>query len=301
MRALRPLHLIGFLMACTLIACTPFSPAAATAARVSATIPSATSTMRPPATTAAPQVTRTQPETPRPPTASPTPEPAAMLCSPLEGIEISELWSPDLLKNPFDPPQPGMDGGHQGVDFAYWTRGERKSMLGHPIQAVLAGSVAAVLPLRQPYGNAVIIETPLDQLPPGWLAQVPVPTPAPTAALIPSLYCPAGGETVRLAAAAFPSDYSLYLLYAHFDQPANAAVGQEVACGQVIGGAGTTGNSVNIHLHLETRLGPSGAVFSSMGHYENTATDLEMSNYCAWRVSGLFQMFDPMRLLALQP
>lgn len=235
------------------------------------------------------------------PPASPTPAPEAAVCSPLEGIEIGELESPDLLKNPFDPPQPGMDGGHQGVDFAYWTRGERSSMLGHPVQAVLSGKVAAVLPLRQPYGNAIIIETPLNTLPPGWLTLVPIPTPAPTSASIPALYCPAGGEADGLQASAFPADYSVYLLYAHLDLPPQASAGQEIACGEVIGLAGTTGNSVNIHLHLETRLGPSGAVFTSMGHYDNAATPLEMSNYCAWRVSGLFQMFDPMRLLALQP
>jgi murein DD-endopeptidase MepM/ murein hydrolase activator NlpD len=197
-----------------------------------------------------------------------------------------------------------MDGGHQGIDLAYWSYGDRKTMQGHPVLSVLDGQVAAALPLRQPYGYAVIVETRLDHLPPGWLSAVPIPTPAPTVAPDSSLFCPPGSEvdalSVSAAAARFPEDYSLYLLYAHLDQPAAVQLGQPVACGQVIGAAGTTGNSVNIHLHLETRLGPAGAAFTSMDHYDNAASDLEMSNYCAWRVSGLFQMFDPLHLLTLK-
>lgn len=191
-----------------------------------------------------------------------------------------------------------------GIDLAYWSRGERKTMLGHPILSVLDGQVAAALPLRQPYGYAVIVETHLTSLPAGWLDVAVVPTPAPTVQPAANLYCPPGSEVDALAAAAgsarFPQDYSLYLLYAHLDQPPAVELGQSVACGQVIGAAGTTGNSVNIHLHLETRLGPSGATFTSMDHYDNAATNLEMSNYCAWRVSGLFQLFDPLKLLSIQ-
>jgi murein DD-endopeptidase MepM/ murein hydrolase activator NlpD len=73
--------------------------------------------------------------------------------------------------------------------------------------------------------------------------------------------------------------------------------GELVSCGQVIGEVGTTGKSVNAHLHLETRAGPYGATFPAMAHYENDATNAEMSAYCTWRVSGLFQMFDPLALL----
>ena len=70
---------------------------------------------------------------------------------------------------------------------------------------------------------------------------------------------------------------------------------------EAIGAVGTTGNSVNYHLHLEMRIGPSDAMFSSMAHYMNNATNEEMHNYCVWRVSGVFQMLDPMQLFQTSP
>jgi murein DD-endopeptidase MepM/ murein hydrolase activator NlpD len=218
------------------------------------------------------------------------------LCSPLEGITLAELDEPDLLKNPFQLPRPGMDDGHHGVDFAYWSRGERSSMLDLPVNSVLPGTVAAVLDNRIPYGYTVIIETPLDQLPQEWIQQIAVPTPAPTVPPAGALSCPPE-----------PNDYaaqpgrSLYLLYAHFSQPSELMVGQTVACGENIGLVGTTGNSVNYHLHLETRVGPAGVTFAQMAHYDNRAVESELRSYCTWRVSGLFQMFDPMEILSLQP
>jgi hypothetical protein len=45
------------------------------------------------------------------------------------------------------------------------------------------------------------------------------------------------------------------------------------------------------------RLGPAGVRFSSLAHYDASATIEEMFNYCTWRVSGLFQLVDPMLLL----
>ena len=97
----------------------------------------------------------------------------------------------------------------------------------------------------------------------------------------------------------YPASYSLYLLYAHLNKAPLAKVGDTVACGQQIGEVGTTGNSINPHLHLETRLGPSGATFTSLSHYINNATPEEMSNYCTWRISGWFQAFDPLKLFTL--
>jgi len=35
-----------------------------------------------------------------------------------------------------------------------------------------------------------------------------------------------------------------------------------------------------------------------MSHYRNDATDQEKASYCAWRVSGLFQAFDPQLLFS---
>ncbi len=98
------------------------------------------------------------------PFVSPSPS-LPQICSPLEGITISELTQPDLLKNLFQPPRQGMDDGHHGVDFAYWSRGERKTMLGLPVLSAMTGRISGIIKNREPYGNAIIIETPLDELP----------------------------------------------------------------------------------------------------------------------------------------
>jgi murein DD-endopeptidase MepM/ murein hydrolase activator NlpD len=226
------------------------------------------------------------------PLPSATPQPPFAVCSPLQGIALAELGQPDLLKNPFEQPRAGMDDGHHGSDFAYWSRGERSSMLGHPVLAVLSGQVAAVLENRQPYGYAVIIETPLDTLPADWLASREIPAPQPTVPAAPNLSCPPDpipyGEQAHR---------SLYLLYAHLDQPPTLTAGQTVTCGDPLGVVGTTGRSVNYHLHLETRVGPAGATFPAMAHYDASASQAEMSTYCTWRVSGLFALFDPMPVL----
>jgi murein DD-endopeptidase MepM/ murein hydrolase activator NlpD len=215
------------------------------------------------------------------------------ICSPLEGISLEELGRPDLLKNPFDPPRPGFDSGHHGADFAYWSRGERTTMLGLPVYAVLAGRVAGVILDRYPYGNAVIIETSLDTLPTGWMEAGPIPTPGPTTVPDPSLYCPAGADFGETG-----PGRSLYLLYAHMQEAPLVGVGKTIACGEQLGQVGTTGKSVNPHLHLETRVGPSGVIFAGMAHYDNAATNEEMAAYCVWRVSGLFAMFNPLDLFS---
>jgi murein DD-endopeptidase MepM/ murein hydrolase activator NlpD len=222
---------------------------------------------------------------------SPTVRPPFTICSPLEGISLAELGQPDLLKNPFEQPRPGMDDGHHGADFAYWSRGERSTMQGLPVYSVLSGRVAGVLENRLPYGNTVIIETPLDSLPDDWLAALDIPAPQPTVPAAPNLICPP--DQVDYGQ---PDRRSLYLLYAHLDSHSALVAGQSVACGGLVGEVGTTGKSVNYHLHLETRVGPAGAVFPALAHYEASASEAEMSAYCTWRVSGLFAMFDPMQL-----
>lgn len=222
------------------------------------------------------------------------PAPVTAVCSPLEDVTLAELAEPDLLKNPFEAPRPGMDDGHFGADFAYWSRGAHKQMLGLPVRSVLHGRVAGVIHNRMPYGNAVIIETSLSELPDIW--QPVLPTPAPTVQPLPNLYCPPDS-----ASYASDAGQSLYLLYAHLDQDPLVSLQQEVTCGQVIGAVGTTGRSVNAHLHLETRTGPANVTFADMAHYDNAATESEMAVYCTWRVSGLFQAFDPLDVLSLQP
>ncbi len=259
--------------------------------------PIPTSTFSPPPTAAINQVPST---TPAPSatamgllateTSSP-PAPAALqVCSPLEDMSIQDL--PDIVTNPYDPPRPGQDDGHHGVDLAYYRRGSHTTMLGLGIYAVLDGTVSTVIDDRPPYGNMIIIETPLQDLPPAYLAQLNLPQPT---GLIPpssSLTCP----LPTLDPAWDMENRSLYVLYAHMQAPSTLKPGDAVKCGQKIGGVGTSGASVNLHLHLETRVGPGGASFIGMSHYNNQATPQEMRNYCAWRVSGAFQLIDPLSL-----
>jgi murein DD-endopeptidase MepM/ murein hydrolase activator NlpD len=244
----------------------------------------------PPTLTLTPSPTETE----IPATATLTPI-SPQICSPLQGFDFGELAGID--KNPFQPPLPGRDDGHQGVDFSFWTYKNFTTMQGLPVQAVLSGKVAAVIDNRYPYGNMVIIESPLTAIPAAWWIQFPLPTREPIQTPVPAFTCPAGTDEFN----ATSKDLSVYLLYAHLDQPVNLKIGDQVFCGQVIGGVGTTGDSVNFHLHLELRIGPSEAVFPNMAYYWNDATNEERHNYCMWRVSGVFQMMDPMLLFQKTP
>lgn len=278
----------------TITETTTVASAASESAASESAAASLSATNRPTDTTAPPAITPSPTSSAASATQTPTPRWSG-LCAPLEGVALSEMGSPDLLKNPFEMPHPGQDDGHHGADFAYWSRGTRKEMLGLPVYSALSGRVAGVIQNRQPYGNAVIIETRLDALPSDWLSAIPVPTPAPTVQPAANLICPADPRTYDPQ-----TGRSLYLLYAHLNKTPALTVGQVVTCGQPIGEVGTTGRSVNPHLHLETRAGPAGATFTVMAHYTNDVTEAEMRNYCTWRVSGLFQPFDPMKLLSLQ-
>lgn len=223
------------------------------------------------------------------PTATPTPFKA---CSPLEGLSIPEMTQ--IVSNPFQAPLPGRDDGHHGTDFAYYSRGSRKTMLGLPIYSVLAGRIASVIDNRPPYGNMIIVETPLDQLPAGLLDGIsfsPQTLPAPGDI---RLMCPTPASPPQWDS----SHQSLYLLYAHMVEHEPLTIGQAVACGDSLGGVGTTGASVNPHLHFEVRLGPAGASFPALSHYSTTATDAERSGYCTWRVSGVFRMADPIQFFS---
>lgn len=273
-----------FLGAWALAACQPaplsftptVQPAPATPSPVMPTISAPTATL--PAPTA---------------TAAPSPEPSLEICSPLDGIEISDL--PQIISNPFDAPPLGQDDGHHGVDLAFYRFGDRVSMEGLQIHAVLLGKVVGVIANRPPYGYAVVIETAPETI----TSLLPILTQAaPAVGAVqphPALNCPEPQQQTY-----DPARESLYLLYAHMAQPPLVAPGDEIVCGQTLGEVGTTGMSVNLHLHLEARLGPSGYRFASMAHYENAASQDEMANYCLWRVTNTFRMFDPMLLFALQ-
>ncbi len=226
--------------------------------------------------TSAPFPTHTSTASPVPPTITPaptltlTPEPSAtaafFMCSPLETVVISDL--PKIISDPFNPPPPGSDARHEGVDFAYYRWKSGGPIQGVPIQSILPGRVAAALADTFPYGNFVIIETPGEILPPALLEKLKI-----------------------------PSGKSLYALFAHMEKPPLVSLGEEVASCQHLGAVGKTGNANAAHLHLEARYGPPGAIFYSLSRFVEGATEEEKENYVLWRTSGVFPNFDPMKLL----
>ncbi len=168
------------------------------------------------------------------------------------------------------------------------------SLSGLPVLAILEGQVALVMSGRFPYGNAVLVETPLDSLPPAWLEMLDLP-PAPAEPQVSNaLTCPTPAAPPEWDSEA----RSLYLLYAHLLEPPAIETGDSVSCEQVIGAIGDSGNALNPHLHLEVRVGPSGARFSGMAHYDASAKPEEMTAYCQWRVSGSFLTIDPLLLFS---
>jgi murein DD-endopeptidase MepM/ murein hydrolase activator NlpD len=232
------------------------------------------------------------------PTNTPLPTPFLInkICSPLQDETLTDLSQ--IISQPFKMPPLGFDYDHQGVDFSYYRHNGHIGIQGLPVYASLQGKVIAVLKEKMVYGNAVIIETPLDQIPAAWLSLLQLPDIAPTVVPNPRLTCPivTNDPNQNLDI----NKRSLYLLYAHFDQPPNLKIDDQVQCGQQIGAVGNSGKSTNPHLHVEVRIGPSGAIFDGLAHYAANTSDIERHNYCVWRVTNLFQMIDPMRLFNIQ-
>jgi murein DD-endopeptidase MepM/ murein hydrolase activator NlpD len=168
---------------------------------------------------------------------TPTPITESLICSPLQDHGLDEL--PGIVSAPYDPPPPGKEERHHGVDFSYYRRGDRESILGVGVQSILDGSVSAVITDAFPYGNFVIVETNARQLP-AWLQE-------------------------KLA---MEEDQSLYMLYAHLSETSRLTVGEPVVGCQHLGSVGKSGNAGIPHLHLEARIGPQGAVFDQMAYYE---------------------------------
>ncbi|NMC45352.1 MAG: M23 family metallopeptidase [Chloroflexi bacterium] len=233
-----------------------------------------------------------------PPTA--TPIPYTGISSPLQNISLDELNSVDT--NPFDPPPLGFDEPHQGIDYSYY-RFENDLMTdsdgieGLEVLSVLDGTVISVINDRMPYGNAIIIETPLNMLLPQWLAAMQIPEIAATLVPDPRHNCP---DLVN-DPSWDDSNRSLYFVYAHLLNPPQFSIGDAVKSGEVIGQVGNTGNSSNAHLHLELRLGPGGASFDSMAKYDTRASVEEMAAYCTWRISNRFELIDPNTVLQFRP
>ena len=188
----------------------------------------------------------------------------------------------------------GVDDFHMGVDFAIQESG--LAVPGTALHSVLQGRVVLILEDRFPYGNALMIETPLDNLSEGTLAHLALPTPSPPIEPHPALNCPDVSPEPYLN----PENRSIYILYAHLAGEPRFELEEIVKCGGEIGSVGDSGNALNPHLHLEVRTRPSGARLGSMSHYSTSASPGEMNAYCTWRVKEIFQLIDPMNLFLNQ-
>jgi murein DD-endopeptidase MepM/ murein hydrolase activator NlpD len=198
---------------------------------------------------------------------SPTSAPAFTVCSPLEPHPLEIL--PEIISDPYrPPPENRKEERHHGVDFAHYRRGDLLSIEGVGVQSVLPGRVAASLVESYPYGNVVIIETTVQELP--------------------------TGLAMRLG---MNGSDSLYVLYAHLQEPPLVSLGERVSACQAIGKVGKSGNAGGVHLHLETRLGPPGISLPGMRYYKIEATSEERDAYVRWRTGGEFRHFDPLELL----
>lgn len=233
----------------------------------------------PPATaTALPSATLAPTVTPSPvPSETPTATaiPRSGICTPLAGHDIGTLLSL-YMTQPFVPPAgANKETGHHGLDFAYYSGGPTGGHVnGTPVQSVLDGYVAGV-GYNAVYGHYLVSETPLEQLPAG----------------VAELYGMQANE-------------SLYLLYAHLQQPAPFAVGDGLACAQLLGHVGDSGDRFFVsdpHLHFETRVGAAGLRLGAMAYYTTVATEDEKAEYMRWRTGDEFRLADPSLLLTVAP
>lgn len=242
--------------------------------------------------------TLTPPPTETPIPATPTPDYIDKICSPLQDVSLEELSG--IITQPFKESPRGRDDGHPGVDFAFFHfKDHTEGIEGLPVLSAMEGEVVTILNDRLPYGYAIIIETPLKDIDPVFLESLQLPEAEGAVEPAQNVNCPSNGElTFTLS----ETERSLYILYAHLQSLPSVAVGDKVECGQVIGAVGNSGEeySTNPHLHFETRMGPTGARFESMAYYTVQSTEAERYNYCVWRVTNLFQVFDPMTILSVQ-
>lgn len=232
-----------------------------------------------PAPSASPLPLPTQTSPPSPTTVtepSATPIPVSQLCPPLAGHSFQALLG--YISQPFRPPPSSSDwdGGHHGLDFAYYQRNDPGGVGGHvqgtPLQSVLDGVVAG-LGYASIYGYYLIVETPYAQLPPDLAA----------------LYEVVEGQ-------------SAYLLYAHLQDEAPFVMREPLDCGQGIGAVGASGDTyfvVEPHLHFEVRVGQSGIQLGPMTYYDGNASQAEQEEYRRWRNSPEFLLHDPILLFEL--
>lgn len=233
-----------------------------------APVPSATPTYAVTSTAAITQTPSATPTSTKTPLPSPTLPSITAICTPLADHELARIT--DYISTPFtEPIGSNRETGHHGIDFSYYRKdGVGPPIDGTPIQSMLEGRVVGLGFDRPPYGYMMVVESPFDNLP----------------SALAALYSMQPGM-------------SLYLLYGHMLEAPAFSIGDEVSCGQVLGQVGNTGFSGNPHLHLETRVGPTGIILPTMAFYETTATLEEQEAYRLWRISGTFALHSPLLLL----
>jgi murein DD-endopeptidase MepM/ murein hydrolase activator NlpD len=243
--------------------------------------PSATVTLLP---TAAPTQTLT-------PTAIPL---ITGISSPLQDIALGDLRLITSYAYSFKYPfseGPDNDKNHPAVDLSFYKFKQFTTVVGHPIQAILPGKVASVTDDRYPYGNSIMIETPLEGLSPDLIAQMQIGKGFSDEEI--KAQSPCQPDQTRIPWS--QSSQSVYTLYAHMQSPSPFRTGDEVASGEVIGAVGASGHAVagNEHLHLEVRVGPSDAKFGIISDYLSTSSEEERYNYCIWALSEVFLPVNP--------
>ena len=201
-----------------------------------------------------------------------------------------------MIFNPYYPPVAGSDDPHQGVDLSDVDLDSLIARTGLGVNSIINGQVVMVLNDRFPYGNAVLVESTYDSLPPGWQKTILNEAVPARWGTIPALTCPSGWDQDPES----KSDSSIFVLYAHLENPPKVTQGQLIKCGEKIGSIGMSGNALSPHLHIEIRYGPPSGLTNSMAHYDTSASIDELSNYCRWRVSGWYRLLDPISILLQQ-
>lgn len=211
------------------------------------------------------------------------------ISSPLQGITLEELQ--DINSNPFVYLGPGKDEGHHGTDFSFYQYKSINQIEQLPVLGVFSGVVRSVVNNRPPYGNMIIIETPMENFSEQFQSELVNKENFDNLPHHTNLNCP---EYLSQNDLVDIHSLSLYTLYAHLFEFPEFSLGQTIINGTPIGKVGNSGLSGNPHLHLEFRIGPSNFEFEEMAHYDNSSNQKEMENYCLWRVSGFFYQIDPM-------
>jgi murein DD-endopeptidase MepM/ murein hydrolase activator NlpD len=229
------------------------------------------------------------------PSATATPVPLiTQIVSPLQGIPLSDLAG--ITSDPFNLKYPFSEGptdaqNHPAVDLAFFHYKTLNSDVGYPIEAILTGKVVEALDNRFPYGNMVLIETPLDRLAPDLIKQMRIPQPYSDDEIKIRSTCQPDQTRISWS----QSSQSVYVLYAHMLNPPTVTAGDEVQAGEVLGGIGASGHAAigNEHLHLEIRVGPANAKFGVISEYLSSSTTEERYNYCIWALSEIFLPINP--------